>query len=131
MLDAASRTDIVGVFDWEMATIGDPLADLGYTLLYWGAEDRPVFHPSQAIADRAGFLSGDELASRYAEVSGRTVEHVTFYVVLAAFKLSIIGAGNVARMRASGAQVPTTVATSPLGEWAIGLWNDAGGFEPP
>ena len=127
MLDPAGRTDIVGVFDWEMATIGDPLADLGYTLLYWGAQDRPVFHPSQAIADLPGFLPGDELAARYAEVSGRTVEHVTFYVVLAAFKLSIIGAGNVARMRAGGMDVPATVATSPLGDWALDLWRDAGG----
>jgi aminoglycoside phosphotransferase (APT) family kinase protein len=125
MLDAATRTDVVGVFDWEMATIGDPLADLGYTLLYWGATDRPVFHPSQHIADREGFLTGDELAARYAEVSGRTVEHITFYVVLAAFKLSIIGAGNVARMRAAGTEVPTTVATSPLGDWALDLWRSS------
>jgi aminoglycoside phosphotransferase (APT) family kinase protein len=126
MLDAHTRTDVVGVFDWEMATLGDPLADVGYTLLYWGARDRPVFHPSQAIADRPGFLGGGELAARYAEVSGRAVEHVTAYVVLAAFKLSIIGAGNVARMRAAGADVPATTAVSPLGEWALGLWRDAG-----
>jgi aminoglycoside phosphotransferase (APT) family kinase protein len=126
MLDAATRTDIVGVFDWEMATIGDPLADLGYTLLYWGAVDRPVFHPSQAIADGPGFLPGDRLAARYAEVSGRTVEHITFYVVLAAFKLSIIGAGNVARMRAAGMAIPNAAATSPLGEWALDLWRSAG-----
>ena len=126
MLDPVGRTDIVGVFDWEMATIGDPLADLGYTLLYWGARDRPVFHPSQAIADLPGFMSGAELAARYAEVSGRTVDHVTFYVVLAAFKLSIIGAGNVARLRASGADVPSSVATGPLAEWALALWADAG-----
>ena len=126
MLDVATRTDIVGVFDWEMATLGDPLADVGYTLLYWGTRDRPVIHPSQACADRPGFLTGAELTARYAEVTGRTVEHVTAYVVLAAFKLAIIGAGNVARMRASGAEVPAARALSPLAEWALALWRDAG-----
>ena len=123
MLDRADRTEVVGVFDWEMATLGDPLADVGYTLLYWGAEGRPVFHPSQACADRPGFLSGDELVARYAEVSGRAVDHVTFYVVLAAFKLSIIGAGNVARMRSAGVEVPNPAAVSPLAEWALDLWR--------
>lgn len=125
MLDAATRTDVVGVFDWEMATIGDPLADVGYTLLYWGTGGgRPVVHPSQACADRPGFLAADELVTRYAEVSGRAVDHVTFYVVLAAFKLSIIGAGNIARMRSAGHEVPATSAISPLGEWALARWRE-------
>jgi aminoglycoside phosphotransferase (APT) family kinase protein len=124
MLDTATRTEVVGVFDWEMATVGDPLADVGYTLLYWGTGDgRPVVHPSQACADRPGFFTAEELVSRYAERSGRAVEHVTFYVVLAAFKLSIIGAGNVARMRAAGHELPAAVATSPLGAWALELWR--------
>jgi aminoglycoside phosphotransferase (APT) family kinase protein len=120
MVDAADRREIVGVFDWEMATIGDPLADVGYTLLYWGTTDRPAVHPSQACADRPGFLTADELVDRYAAVTGRTVDHVTFYVVLAAFKLTIIGAGNVARMRRAGLEAPKTAGT-PLAEWALEL----------
>jgi aminoglycoside phosphotransferase (APT) family kinase protein len=120
MVDAADRTRIVGVFDWEMATIGDPLADVGYTLLYWGATDRPPIHPSQGCADLPGFLTADELTARYAAASGRTVEHLTFYVVLAAFKLTIIGAGNRARMKRAGAQVPVGFHTELPG-WALDL----------
>ena len=41
-------TRIVGVLDWEMATIGDPLADVGYTLLWWGTNDRPPRDPQLA-----------------------------------------------------------------------------------
>ena len=122
MLDAADRSRIVGVFDWEMATIGDPLADVGYTLLYWGTTDRPPIHPSQACADLPGFLTAEELTTRYAARSGRTVEHVTFYIVLAAFKLAIIAAGNRARMRRAGVDLPRET-TNPLVEWALDLWN--------
>jgi aminoglycoside phosphotransferase (APT) family kinase protein len=124
MVDAADRTRIVGVFDWEMATLGDPLADVGYTLLYWGTGGgKPVVHTSQACADGPGFFTPDELVDRYAEVSGRAVDHVTFYVVLAAFKLSIIGAGNIARRRVAGDEIPDAGAVSPLGRWALDLWE--------
>lgn len=123
MLDSATRRDLIGVFDWEMATIGDPLADVGYTMLYWGTTDRPPIHPSQGCADKPGMLSADDLATRYGEVSGRTVDHVTFYVVLAAFKLSIIGAGNMARARRAGAETPTRPTTIPLAEWALQYWK--------
>src|SRR3954471_11657646 len=78
MLDSATRRDIVGVFDWEMATIGDPLADVGYTMLYWGTKDRPPIHSSQLCADLPGMFTADEVAERYAAVSERPVEHVVF-----------------------------------------------------
>jgi aminoglycoside phosphotransferase (APT) family kinase protein len=117
MLDAVDRTRIIGVFDWEMATLGDPLADVGYTLLYWGTTDRPPVHPSQVIADRPGFLSAAGVAERY----GVDVEILDFYVVLAAFKLAIIGEGNRARARHLSA--PTASAPMARGvrldEWAL------------
>ncbi len=122
MLDAPTRRDIVGVFDWEMATIGDPLADVGYTMLYWGTRDRPPIHSSQQCADRPGMFTADEVAERYAWVSGRPVEHIVFYIVLAAFKLTIIGAGNAARARRGGA-IPMTETHIPLAQWALDLWN--------
>jgi aminoglycoside phosphotransferase (APT) family kinase protein len=125
MVDRHDRSRIIGVFDWEMATLGDPLADVGYTLLYWGTADRPVIHASQACADLPGFLSASELTERYASVSGRAVDHVTFYVVLAAFKLTIIAAGNLARARRAG--LPTEPSHGqPLAEWALDLWNRRG-----
>jgi hypothetical protein len=55
-------------------------------------------------------------------LSGRAVEHVTFYVVLAAFKLAIIGAGNRARMRRAGVDLPRET-TNPLVQWALDLWD--------
>jgi aminoglycoside phosphotransferase (APT) family kinase protein len=117
MLDAADRTSVIGVFDWEMATLGDPLADVGYTLLYWGTTDRPPVHPSQVIADRPGFLSAAGVAERY----GVAVEALDFYVVLAAFKLAIIGEGNRARARALGTPALGSSATAgpSLAEWAL------------
>jgi aminoglycoside phosphotransferase (APT) family kinase protein len=117
MLDAADRTQVIGVFDWEMATLGDPLADVGYTLLYWGTTDRPPVHPSQVIADRPGFLSAAGVAERY----GVELGVLDFYVVLAAFKLAIIGEGNRARARQVGAPVLGTAATAgpSLAEWAL------------
>jgi aminoglycoside phosphotransferase (APT) family kinase protein len=123
MLDASTRRDIVGVFDWEMATIGDPLADVGYTMLYWGTIDRPPIHPSQLCAEMPGMLTADEVAQRYAAVSGRAVDHVVFYVVLAAFKLTIIGAGNAARARRARAEVPAASGGIPLARWALEFWN--------
>jgi aminoglycoside phosphotransferase (APT) family kinase protein len=125
MFDAPTRTEVIGVLDWEMATVGDPLADVGYTLLYWGTADRPTIHPSQACADLPGFLSADELIDRYARVTGRTVDHVTFYVVLAAFKLTIIGAGNLARARRAGSAAVPSADRIPLAEWALDLWRTA------
>jgi aminoglycoside phosphotransferase (APT) family kinase protein len=107
-------TDVVGVFDWEMATLGDPLADVGYTLLWWGTADRPPFNPSQAVADLPGFLTADEVCHRY----GADPDAVRFHVVLAAFKLTIIGEGNRARARRLGQPVPDA-GTLTLADWAL------------
>jgi aminoglycoside phosphotransferase (APT) family kinase protein len=109
-------TRIVGVFDWEMATIGDPLADLGYTLLWWGTADRPPVHPSQAVADLPGMPSADEVCARY----GADPDVVRFHIVLAAFKLTIIGVGNRARMARAGMDVPP-MTSLPLADWALDL----------
>jgi aminoglycoside phosphotransferase (APT) family kinase protein len=109
-------TRINGVFDWEMATIGDPLADLGYTLLWWGTADRPPVHPSQAVADLPGMPTADEVCARY----GADPEVVRFHIVLAAFKLTIIGVGNRARMARAGMEVPP-MHDLPMADWALEL----------
>jgi aminoglycoside phosphotransferase (APT) family kinase protein len=115
MLSDDDPTKVIGVFDWEMATLGDPLADVGYTLLYWGTTDRPPIHPSQGIADRPGFFTADELAAAY----GADVRSLDFYIALAAFKLAIIGEGNRARARRLGHEVPNM--QNPLPGWALDL----------
>jgi aminoglycoside phosphotransferase (APT) family kinase protein len=128
MLGATDPTRIVGVLDWEMATLGDPLADLGYTLLYWGRVGRPYVHPSQACADLPGFLTADELVDRYATTTGRPVGNIDFYTVLAAFKLTVIGEGNRARARHAGtslADLPAEIDGPRLQDWALDLWNNS------
>lgn len=100
-LDAADPGRVVAIFDWEMATLGDPLADLGYSLIYWGEQDDPPeLRPAgshQAVTARPGFLTRAELADRYARASGRDVASIDFYQVLALFKLAIITEGIHAR----------------------------------
>ncbi|HVF76473.1 MAG TPA: phosphotransferase family protein [Acidimicrobiales bacterium] len=97
---------ILGVLDWEMATVGDPLADLGYTVLYWGAAGALAVHPSQEVADMPGFAAAAEVVERYAALTGRDVDAVDFYVALASFKLVVIRQGQLARERQAGATVP-------------------------
>ncbi len=57
---------IVAVLDWEMSTLGDPLADLGLFLLYWGNAGAQIIATGSAIDAQAGFLTSDEIVERYA-----------------------------------------------------------------
>jgi aminoglycoside phosphotransferase (APT) family kinase protein len=88
---------IVAVLDWEMSTLGDPLADLGLFLLYWGRADAQVIATGEAIGTQPGFLSRDEVVERYARVSGRPVDELDWYQIFAAYKLAIIVEGINAR----------------------------------
>jgi aminoglycoside phosphotransferase (APT) family kinase protein len=85
-----ARRSIAAVLDWEMATLGDPLTDLGLLLVYWdglGAIDNPIL---SAAGTRAGFPPGSELAARYAEATGRDVSRLWWYVAFGCFKLAAI-----------------------------------------
>ncbi|MEP6626022.1 MAG: phosphotransferase family protein [Acidimicrobiia bacterium] len=88
---------IVAVLDWEMSTLGDPLTDLGLFLLYWGQADAQVIATGAAIEHQAGFASREDVVARYAEVSGRAVDQLDWYVILASYKLAIIVEGINAR----------------------------------
>jgi aminoglycoside phosphotransferase (APT) family kinase protein len=90
---------IVAVLDWEMSTLGDPLADLGLFLLYWGRADTQVVATGEAIGSQPGFLSRDEIVERYANVSGRPVDQLDWYQIFASYKLAIIVEGINARYR--------------------------------
>jgi aminoglycoside phosphotransferase (APT) family kinase protein len=92
VLDPADLTRVVAVLDWEMATIGDPLMDLGTTLGYWtDPGDSPLLR-AQAFGPThlPGSLSRRQVVARYAERSGRPVEDVLFHYVFALFKLAVI-----------------------------------------
>ncbi len=88
---------IVAVLDWEMSTLGDPLTDVGLFLLYWGQADAQVIATGAAIETQAGFLTREEIVARYAQVSGRAVDQLDWYEILASYKLAIIVEGINAR----------------------------------
>jgi aminoglycoside phosphotransferase (APT) family kinase protein len=100
-LDPNDPGRIVAVFDWEMSTLGDPLADLGYCLIYWVDPDDDFSTSSvgtaSAFAALDGFLRRRELIEEYAARSGRDVSAIDFYQVLALYKLAIISEGIYAR----------------------------------
>ncbi len=83
---------IRAVLDWEMATIGDPLMDLGTSLGYWVEENDP--EELRTIAFCLTMLPGNftraEIVERYASASGRDVSHIKFYYVYALFKIAVI-----------------------------------------
>jgi len=80
-----------------MATLGDPLSDLGLFLVYWGRDQTTFAGADASKAPGTGFLTREEIAARYAEVSGRDVSQLDFYEMLASYKLAIILAGIHAR----------------------------------
>jgi aminoglycoside phosphotransferase (APT) family kinase protein len=95
-LDPSDASRVVAVFDWEMATLGDPLADLGYTLIYWADPGEKV-EALRGIESGPGMLTRAEIVTEYAKRSGRDVSAVDFYQVLALYKLAIISEGIYAR----------------------------------
>lgn len=82
----------VAVLDWEMSTIGDPLADVGLLMVYWADRDDRFAPPSVApqVSASSMFLSRREMAEEYSLATGRDVSALPFYVVLGYFKLAII-----------------------------------------
>ena len=87
---------LAAIIDWELATIGDPLIDLGWLLATWRGvppEDLPVL----AVEPWIGFPRPDELIGRYRDMSGRDVSAIDWYFVLACYKLGIILEGTFAR----------------------------------
>jgi aminoglycoside phosphotransferase (APT) family kinase protein len=92
VLDPADITKIVGVLDWEMCTIGDPLSDLGTALAYWvGPEDAEELQKIRwGPTNCPGSLSRAQLVERYARAAGRDVSNKVFYVSFARFKVAVI-----------------------------------------
>lgn len=85
---------MVGLFDWEMTTVGDPLADLGVALSYWNQADDPDLLKSglgsASLTVLDGFISRNEFIELYGQKSGRDVTDMNFYLTFAYFKLAVI-----------------------------------------
>jgi len=93
-----SPARLVAVLDWEMATIGDPLADVGYMVTHWvQADDRPSSFRLSPVTTLAGFPSRRELVACYEQRSGRAVHDLEWYVVLALWKAVVFMEGNYRR----------------------------------
>ena len=93
----APSGEVAAVVDWELCTLGDPLADVGMLLVYWSEEGddfMPLFAPA-TIAP--GFPKRDEVRARYAERSGRDLSQIDFFIALGYWKLGIILEGVYAR----------------------------------
>src|ERR1700688_2834500 len=92
VLDPNDITKIVGVLDWEMCTIGDPLTDLGSALAYWvDASDPPeILETRWGPTTYPGSLTRVQLVQRYAQKTGHDVFDMAFYLVFARFKIAVI-----------------------------------------
>jgi aminoglycoside phosphotransferase (APT) family kinase protein len=101
VLDPAEPSRVLAVLDWEMATLGDPLMDLGTTLGYWAEPDDPPAWREQALGPShlPGNLTRAEVVERYARKSGREVRQPVFYFGFGLLKLAVIGQQIYARWR--------------------------------
>lgn len=92
MLDAADPTRVVAVLDWEMAAIGEPLADLGGFLAYWPERADPPARREVVgdVTTYPGFLTRAELVERYQSLTGLDISNVRFYEVFGLYKLAVI-----------------------------------------
>jgi aminoglycoside phosphotransferase (APT) family kinase protein len=111
---------VIAIFDWEMSTIGDPLADLGYLCTFWISHDDPpagIFE-QHAVTRAPGFPSRAELIARYEERSGRSMSDIRWYEAMALWKIIVFMEGNYRRALAGSVDDPYLTS---FGEAIAGL----------
>lgn len=114
VLDRADPGRVLAVLDWEMATLGDPLADLGLMLVSWqqDREDDEQWAAARVLPSPtglAGFPTRADVAGQYAQRSGRSIRDLPWYIAFGCFKLAVVLVGILSRAR-TGA-VPADTAT--------------------
>jgi len=92
VLDPASITRVIGVLDWEMCTIGDPLSDLGTSLAYWvDAQDPGELQGVRwSPSNYPGSFTRAQLVERYTQETGRDVSSMAYYLAFGRFKVAVI-----------------------------------------
>ncbi|AMP01671.1 phosphotransferase enzyme family protein [Collimonas arenae] len=92
VLNPDDPLQVIGVLDWEMATLGDPLMDLGNALAYWvQADDEPQFKQMRRQPTHLpGMLTRKEVVAYYAEKTGYRTDHFDFYEIYGLFRLAVI-----------------------------------------
>ncbi|GAA1549199.1 phosphotransferase family protein [Actinomadura kijaniata] len=111
LMFAPDGPDVAAIVDWEMCTIGDPLLDLGWLLATWPAGDAESAMLAGPLGEAGGLPSPGELVAAYGErpeaAAGRDLSSITWYAVLASFKLGIVLEGTHARAFAGKAPKET------------------------
>ncbi|MGW4480298.1 phosphotransferase family protein [Rhodococcus triatomae] len=97
LVDPSDRGRVTAVLDWEMATLGDTLADVGIMLGFWDVPGEAPNPITRGLAALDGFPSRDEMVERYAVTRGIDVPEIDWYVVFADFKMAVIMEGIAAR----------------------------------
>jgi aminoglycoside phosphotransferase (APT) family kinase protein len=100
MYGPGTPPEVVAVFDWELSTLGDPLADLGWLLLFWhdeGDPDPAMPDLMSTFTAREGYPTREALIARYEAATGREFVHERFYRALAAYKMAGLGEMFLAR----------------------------------
>lgn len=111
---------VAAVLDWELTTLGDPLADVGLLLVYWTDEDDEVQVLPEAPTRAHGFVRRDDLVERYAAASGRDLDGIGYYVAFGYWKLACILEGVYSRY-ASGAYGETDGSHEAYGHLVLQL----------
>lgn len=108
IVSPADLAQVVAVVDWEMATIGDPLSDVAITVSYWNeATDREQLQDVlESVTMLPGFFTRREFLERYAAKSGRSLEHIDFYMTYAYYKVAVICQQIYARWKNGQSQDP-------------------------
>ena len=107
MFASAAPARLIAIFDWEMATIGDPLADLGYMMIHWTQPGDQVGRFNlQSVTALPGFPSRQGLIDRYEQRSGRSMQSLSWYVTLALWKAVVFMEGNYKRAVAGSTDDP-------------------------
>jgi aminoglycoside phosphotransferase (APT) family kinase protein len=81
---------LAAILDWEMGTVGDPKLDLAWTVQQWPEDTAASAAAEASYVDLSGMPSRSELLAHYADVSGRQVDDIDYYVILARWKLAIV-----------------------------------------
>jgi aminoglycoside phosphotransferase (APT) family kinase protein len=103
---------LAAIVDWEMGTVGDPKLDLAWTVMSWPDDTSAAADSAMSYVDMRGMPSRAQVVDRYAEVSGRQVDDLDYYIVLARWKLAIVleqgfqRAGGDEKLLAFGPIVP-------------------------
>ena len=92
VLDPKDPLRIIGILDWEMATIGNPLMDFGNSMAYWIQQDDPseMQLVRTVASNMQGALTREEMVGRYSQRSGRPMEHFDFFYCVGLFRLAVI-----------------------------------------